>query len=115
MSRSDEELVADALHHLAILRKHMDRSELSDQLVADAVSLRLAAAIEALGRGSEAVQVGLFGEEWSSMWATRNRIAHGYIFIDLSVITSTIDKDVPQFETRLEEWLASAHSHRIDD
>lgn len=115
MSRSDEELVADALHHLAILRKHMDHSELSDQLVADAVSLRLAAAIEALAQGSEAVQAGLFGPDWADMWATRNRIAHGYIFIDFSIVTATIDKDVPQFQTRLEEWLASADSHRIDD
>ena len=47
MSRTDAERIADALDHLATLRRHASRPDLDDQLVIDAVSLRLAAAIDA--------------------------------------------------------------------
>jgi len=41
MSRSDDELIAEALDHLAALRRHMDRGDLNDETVVDAVALRL--------------------------------------------------------------------------
>jgi len=48
VSRSDRELLTDALSHLEVLRDHQARRDLDDQTVADAVCLRLAAAIEAV-------------------------------------------------------------------
>ena len=44
MTRTDDELVHDALDHLRVLRLHIGRADLADQTVADAVSLRLASA-----------------------------------------------------------------------
>jgi len=41
MSRSDDELIAESLDHLAALRRHMDRGDLNDETVVDAVALRL--------------------------------------------------------------------------
>lgn len=32
------------------------------------------------------------------MWATRNRIAHGYAFIDRRMIGATVREDLPRFE-----------------
>ncbi len=101
MSRSDRELLADALGHLEVLRSHQARRDLDDQTVADAVCLRLAAAIEAVANMSSNMRVGAFGEEWPLIWATRNRIAHGYTFIDRDMIEATIDKDLPGFESTL--------------
>lgn len=49
--RSDEQLIEEALTHLGILREHLSRGDLADQIVADAVSMRLAAAIDALHHG----------------------------------------------------------------
>ena len=37
------------------------------------------------------------------MWATRNRIAHGYTQIDLDMIRSTVNRDVPQLERSLRD------------
>lgn len=48
MKRVDQDALLDALSHLEALRGHMARSDLDDQTVADAVCLRLAAAIEAV-------------------------------------------------------------------
>lgn len=101
MSRSDHELVSDALSHLDLLHKHLLRADLSDQTVSDAVCMRLFAAIEAVGRGSDQLRNETFGQDWPLMWATRNRIAHGYAFIDMSVIAATIQHDLPRFEDQL--------------
>jgi len=48
VSRTDKEATQDALDHLAVLRAHLTRGDLGDQTIADAVSLRLAAAVEAI-------------------------------------------------------------------
>jgi uncharacterized protein with HEPN domain len=102
VSRSDEELVADALTHLAVLRLHLTRGDLDDQTIADAVSLRLAASIESIARSSEALRARAFGDDWSLIWATRNRIAHGYAFIDMSIVAATVADDLLWFEARLQ-------------
>ena len=101
MSRSDPELVADALEHIRILHQHLDRSDLADATVADAVSLRLAAAIECLSIASQGLRDRVFGGEWPVAWSTRNRIAHGYAHIDSAIIRATVEKDLPQVEAAL--------------
>lgn len=71
----------------------------------DTVILRLAAAIEAVHSGDLGVR--LFGEEWSIIWATRNRIAHGYAYIDHDMIRATVERDLPGFEKVLVAALGS--------
>lgn len=101
MSRTDHELVNDALAHLAVLNEHMQRGDLSDSAVADAVSLRLASAIDALAATTEEFRDRTFGDDWHVMRSTRNRIAHGYIFIDINLIRATVEHDVPDLVKRL--------------
>ena len=101
MSRTDKEATQDALDHLAVLRAHLTRGDLGDQTIADAVSLRLAAAIEAIAQGSDGLRERLFAGEWHIAWATRNRIAHSYIYIDHSIIAATVADDVPALEAAL--------------
>ncbi len=103
MSRSDEELVRDALEHLQVLKRHLARADIVDEIVADAVSLRLAAAIEAISETSDDFRDQAFGNGWKIIWATRNRIAHGYAYVDLRIIRNTIEQDLPDFERRLRE------------
>lgn len=105
MSRSDRDLLEDAAAHLVILRGHLVARGLDDQTVADAVSLRLAAAIESLAQCSDEVRTRLFGDDWPLMWATRNRIAHGYAFIDFSIIQATVEDDLPELERVIHEAL----------
>jgi uncharacterized protein with HEPN domain len=102
VSRSDAELVDDAREHLRTMRLHLHRSDMSDQTVADAVSLRLAAAIESLSTASQDLRDRVFGDQWPIVWATRNRIAHGYAFVDLAIIRATVEQDLPLFEQALE-------------
>jgi uncharacterized protein with HEPN domain len=108
MSRSDREFVGDALEHIRMLHRHLERADLADETVADAVSLRLAAAIESLSTASQSLRDRVFGGEWAIVWATRNRIAHGYAHIDLRIIRATIDRDLPQLEEALRAELGGA-------
>lgn len=101
MSRSDKELVRDALDHLEMLAHHLSRTGIADVTVADAVSLRLAAAIEAISETSTEFREKTFGDDWKIIWATRNRIAHGYAHVDLRIIQSTVEQDIPDFERKL--------------
>lgn len=79
----------------------MARGDLDDQTIADAVSLRLAVAIEAIAQGSDGLRVRLFGGDWHIAWATRNRIAHSYIYVDHRTIAATVSEDLPALEAAL--------------
>jgi len=50
VSRTDQEHVFDALDHIAVLHDHLARGEMADSLIADAVCLRLAAAIDSVAQ-----------------------------------------------------------------
>ena len=106
MSRTDREVAQDALDHLAVLREHLTRGDVGDQTVADAVSLRLAAAIEAIAQGTDGLRKRLFKGEWHIAWATRNRIVHSYIYIDQSIIAATVANDVPELVASLTAEIA---------
>lgn len=93
------EIAQDALDHLSVLRAHLTRGDLSDQTIADAVTMRLAAAIEAIAQGSDGLQKRLFDSEWHVVWATRNRIAHSYK--DHGIIGATVAEDLPEIERAL--------------
>ena len=105
MSRSDDELVQDALDHIDVLKRHLARGDLADETIADAVSLRLASAIEAVSETSSEFREQHFGDDWKIIWATRNRIAHGYAYIDLAMIRGTVENDLPEFEKLLRATL----------
>ncbi|MEZ5087317.1 MAG: HepT-like ribonuclease domain-containing protein [Tessaracoccus sp.] len=68
--------------------------------------MRLSAAIEALQTGDPPLGERLFPGLWDDIWATRNHIAHGYAFIDASIIEETVKNDLPKFDHVLRGELA---------
>ncbi|PKQ32082.1 MAG: hypothetical protein CVT62_03325 [Actinobacteria bacterium HGW-Actinobacteria-2] len=101
MSRPAVEVLTDALQHLEALQGYAARG-LDDQLVVDAICMRLSAAIEVLAGLDSDVRDRLFGEDWPLMWGMRNRIAHGYLLVDSGIIRQTIAVDVPLIVGRVE-------------
>lgn len=67
--------------------------------------MRLSAAIESVRTTDGALETRLFGKEWAVIWATRNRIAHGYAFVDPVIIRDTVKNNLPQFEQALRDEL----------
>jgi uncharacterized protein with HEPN domain len=84
----------DARSHLQRLLAYAEY-DLEDQLVIDAICMRLSAAIEALARLDPADLDRLFGDDWSQMWGMRNRIAHGYLLVNADIVRQTVQHDIP--------------------
>ena len=47
----------------------------------------------------------MFGDQWHLMWGMRNRIAHGYLLIDSSIVRMTITYDIPGIIARISDAL----------
>lgn len=72
------------------MREHA-QGNLDDQLVIDAVCMRLSAGLEALAGLEVATRDRMFGDAWPLMWGMRNRIAHGYLLVDAIVVRRTVE------------------------
>ena len=87
--RTTAEIIAEALEHFDIAISHSQR-DLSDQIVIDAVAMRLSAGVEALGALDPDTRTRLLGDQWPRMRGMRNRIAHDYGFIDDTIVRQTV-------------------------
>lgn len=112
MSRAPRELLAEVVAHLDALHRHLENGSIDDETVADAVALRLAAAIDALHRGAPGLTTDLFRDEWHVIWGMRNRIAHGYAWIDIETVKVTVDEDLPALETAVRALFEKLESKR---
>jgi len=95
VTRSPDRALRDALAHFQRLQIYAEKN-LDDQLVIDAICLRLSAGVDALARLEPAELERLFGDDWSEMWGMRNRIAHGYLLVNADIVRRTIEDDIPE-------------------
>ncbi len=110
MSRSDNELLHEALTHFNLMFDHA-RGDVTDQLVIDAVCMRLSAGLEVLNRLDPEARDGLFGDRWPLMWGMRNRIAHGYLLVEPGIIRRTLDTDIPAIIGQIHQEPAHVDRH----
>jgi len=98
VSRRDRERLADILDAIEAIRSHLQRGDLSDGLVYDAVRVRLIEIGEAVkGIGAEVV-VTEPGTPWQDIAAMRDRLAHRYFDTLHSIVQSTVENDLPPLE-----------------
>jgi len=107
VTRTPEEALREAQTHFALMVQHA-QGNLDDQLVIDAICMRLSAGVEALARLDPATRDRLFGDAWPLMWGMRNRIAHGYLLVDTGTVRRTLEHDIPPILTRIEAELTDA-------
>lgn len=107
MSRQPSEILSDALAHFDHLHAHAQH-DLEDQLVIDAICMRLSAGIEVLATLPAEVRDRMFGAQWQLIWGMRNRIAHGYLLVDADIIRMTVTQDVADIVTRITTELDEA-------
>lgn len=106
MSRSSQEVLQEAHIHFELVLNHARRGDVLDQLVVDAICMRLSAGVEVLGRLDPKVRDELFGDGWPLMWGMRNRIAHGYLLVDPTIIRRTLETDIPVILSQIQRALA---------
>ncbi|RLP06435.1 HepT-like ribonuclease domain-containing protein [Propionibacterium australiense] len=93
-NRTTEELIAEALEHFDHAVEYSKR-DLSDQLTLDAIAMRLSAGIDSLMHVEDGVLTSILGDQWPKMRGMRNRMAHGYAFVNSVIIVETVEGNLP--------------------
>jgi len=106
VSRSESEILAEALLHLEYLDRYA-AMDLEQDVVVDAIALRLAAMVDALGRLPGDVLEVMFGDAWAAMRGLRNRIAHGYHAVNADVLRITVTEELQQVRELIEARLGT--------
>jgi len=95
---------------VAAIRAHLERGDLHDGLVFDAVRVRL---IE-IGEAVKALPAELLADEpalpWAQIAGMRDRLAHRYFDISHAILAATVSDDLPELETAVRRLL-----QRLDD
>jgi len=98
VSRHDHQRLEDILAAVEAIRGHLQRGDLTDGLIFDAVRARL---IE-IGEAVKALPAELLAQQpdvpWVQVAGMRDRLAHRYFDTSHAIVTATVEQDVPELE-----------------
>lgn len=98
MSRQDRRRLEDILAAIDAIAAHLQRGDLHDGLIFDAVRVRL---IE-IGEAVKALPDDVLGTEpalpWAQIAGMRDRLAHRYFDTSHAILAATVEDDLPQLE-----------------
>jgi uncharacterized protein with HEPN domain len=98
VSRHERQRLDDVLAAIGAIHAHVQRGPLSDQLVFDAVRVRL---IE-IGEAVKALPPELLAHEpdlpWVQIAGMRHRLAHRYFDTSHAILAATVERDLPELE-----------------
>ena len=101
MSRHDRQRLEDISAAIDAIAAHLQRGDLSDGLVFDAVRVRL---IE-IGEAVKALPEDLLTSEdqipWSDIARLRDLLAHRYFDTSHSILQATVDHDLPALKAAI--------------
>lgn len=101
MSYRDRQRVSDILAALQAIAAHLQRGDLSDGLVFDAVRIRL---LE-IGEAVKAFPADLLATEASIPWGQiarmRDHLAHRHFDTSHAILQATVDHDLPDLEAAI--------------
>ena len=105
MSRRDRQRLEDVLAAVDAIRDHLERGDLSDGLIFDAVRVRL---IE-IGEAVKTLPTELLAREpdlpWPQIAGMRDRLAHRYFDTSHAIIRATVGEDLPELEAGVRRLL----------
>ena len=108
MSRHDAQRLADISAAITAIRAHLQRGELSDSLIFDAVRVRLIEIGEAVKGIGEDLLESEPGIPWAQIAAMRDRLAHRYFDTSHAIIAATIAADLPELDAAVARLTARA-------
>lgn len=98
MSYRERQRLADIQAAIDAIRSHLQRGDLSDGLVFDAVRIRLVEigeAVKALPEGLLATQPSI---PWRQIARMRDHLAHRYFDTAHAILQATVEEDLPDLE-----------------
>jgi len=106
MRRDDAQRLDDIRAAIAAIDQHLERGELSDGLIFDAVRVRL---IE-IGEAVKALSTDLLASEpavpWEQVAGMRDRLAHRYFDTSHAIVESTLTNDLPELLAAVDRMYA---------
>lgn len=106
----DRQRIFDILAALAAITTHLQRGDLSDGLVFDAVRIRL---LE-IGEAVKALPADLLATEpsipWNQIARMRDHLAHRYFDTSHAILQATVDQDLPDLHAAIRRL-----DHRLSD
>lgn len=108
MSRRDHQRLDDILAAIDAIRRHLQRGDLTDGLVFDAVRVRL---IE-IGEAAKMLPTDLLDQEpdlpWTQIAGMRDRLAHRYFDTSHAIVSATVADDLPELEAAVRRLIELA-------
>jgi len=104
----ERQRLADIQAAIDAIGSHLQRGDLSDGLVFDAVRIRLleiGEAVKALPAEMLSSQPGI---PWSQIARMRDHLAHRYFDTDHAVLQATVDNDLPELERAVQALAATS-------
>lgn len=101
MKRTTADLADDALEHLALIRRYVGDYGLDEEVALDAVALHLSSALDCIGKMPPADRDAACDRAWPQIRSLRNRIAHGYLWIEAAVVRDVVSAHLDGMEQRL--------------
>ena len=98
MTYRERQRLADIQAAIDAIRSHLQRGDLSDGLVFDAVRIRLLEIGEAVKALPAEVLSSQPAIPWAQIARMRDRLAHRYFDTDHAVVQATVDNDLPELE-----------------
>lgn len=111
--KKDLRHVNDFLRHSKVMKGHLDRyglegiegvPEVGEQMLFDALCMRLSAAYESLSQTSEEFRHREFGKPLKEIRATRNYISHKYSDLTWPLIRETVLEHHSQMVIQLQKY-----------
>src|SRR5277367_5612139 len=102
MSYRDRQRLADIQAAIDAIRSHLQRGDLSDGLVFDAVRIRLleiGEAVKALPTEMLSAQPAI---PWAQVAGMRDHLVHHYFDIDHAIVKATVESDLPELELAIQ-------------
>jgi len=111
MTRSDLARLNDITGAVEAIRSHVGRGPLTDDLVADAVRIRLLEIGEAVKGLSDDLTATEPQIPWRQIARMRDHLAHRYFATLPEIIQSTVDNDLGPLEAAVTRMCASIEAH----
>lgn len=102
MSYRDRQRLADIQAAIDAIRSHLDRGDLSDGLIYDAVRIRLLEIGEAVKALPDDLLVTAPSIPWKQIARMRDHLAHRYFDTAHAILRSTVDDDLPDLECTIQ-------------
>lgn len=107
MTRFDRERLEDIVAAIEAISSHLERGELSDGLVFDAVRVRLIEIGEAVKSLSEDLLATRRDMPWTAIAQMKDRLTHRYFDTSHAIVAATVERDLPELENAVRHLLGT--------